>query len=643
VDPFDAAMGIVERALRKSSREMESVIGPLSWHLRLSDVLTGPNDRFALIPYLDQEARNYGVEIDRQGVKHLLDSDFERVKVGDLVEIVASALTSLYESKAELTTKDSSKSTEDQATAIPLSEHPSRAAAPENTAITGKVKWLNESKGFGFISAGEGDVFVRFSKPDADVPQEPTPSREKAAPGPEASEAPPHRVPRDPSRHKLNRIRRPSPELNAEFEDSSVDPESPGPGIAHPGAGPSGESRSSAVDSNEIRVRDLSEGQASRRIRPTPAEQPPALEALPPAPAPIGKKASSAQTIFSALDFRKWKFNKSPSTTGPLDATAVSVFYATDRLQLPKLTGSVKYGKQRSLMGALHYGKCEISIPVAHKLGRLETPSILHLEFRPDPKKHIVLTQTNGLEEQAFFEQVKSSVARSATKDAFVFIHGYNVSFEDAARRTGQIAYDLDFVGAPIFYSWPSNGKFADYAKDETNITWSVPHFQRFLTLLSHNSGAERIHIIAHSMGNRAVCDALKALSYDTTSQLRFNHLVLAAPDIDADTFRELAATLQRLSARITLYESSKDKALFASKALHGNPRAGEPLLVIVGLDTIDASAIDTNFLGHSYFSDSYPLLSDIHSILFDDKPPSGRFGLYEIQHAAGKYYAFRA
>jgi esterase/lipase superfamily enzyme len=36
-------------------------------------------------------------------------------------------------------------------------------------------------------------------------------------------------------------------------------------------------------------------------------------------------------------------------------------------------------------------------------------------------------------------------------KDAFVFIHGYNVSFEDAARRTGQFAYDLKFVGAPIF------------------------------------------------------------------------------------------------------------------------------------------------------------------------------------------------
>jgi esterase/lipase superfamily enzyme len=77
-------------------------------------------------------------------------------------------------------------------------------------------------------------------------------------------------------------------------------------------------------------------------------------------------------------------------------------------------------------------------------------------------------------------------------------------------------------VGAPIFYSWPSNGKTADYFKDETNITWSTPHLEEFLGLIAQKSGAERIHIIAHSMGNRAVCDALKALSYDRTSQLKF-------------------------------------------------------------------------------------------------------------------------
>jgi esterase/lipase superfamily enzyme len=351
-------------------------------------------------------------------------------------------------------------------------------------------------------------------------------------------------------------------------------------------------------------------------------------------------RGSTATVIFTPRSGRTILGEDEP--TLPPDATLVQVFYATDRAQIANRPGKAEYGVQRSANGNLQFGKCEVSIPKLHKIGKLETPSILRLEFRPNPKKHIILSNTYSLEENSFFGLLKSSVVKSASKDAFVFVHGYNVSFEDAARRTGQIAYDLDFIGAPIFYSWPSNGKTADYLKDETNITWSTPHFEHFLGLLAHRSGAQRIHIIAHSMGNRAVCDALKTLSYDLTSQLKFNHLVLAAPDIDADTFRELAATLQRLAGRVTLYESSQDKAIQASKKIHGNPRAGEPLLVVGGMDTIDASAIDTDFLGHSYFSDNWPLLSDIHSILFRDEPPSGRFGLVEMEHEDGKYYAFK-
>jgi len=362
---------------------------------------------------------------------------------------------------------------------------------------------------------------------------------------------------------------------------------------------------------------------------------PPRLPAAGHAPPPSLGATGSFTQFFKAPT--------SPATPPSAGTTTVSVFYATDRLQLPSLTGKIQFGKQRSLLGSLHYGRCEVSIPKTHKMGKLETPSILRLEFRPDPAKHIVLSGTFRVEEQEFFKQVQASVARSAAKDAFVFVHGYNVSFENAARRTGQMAYDLNFVGAPIFYSWPSNGKTADYPKDETNITWSTPHLQRFLTLLAQNTSAKRIYVIAHSMGNRAVCDALKLLSYDPACQLKLTHLVLAAPDIDADTFRELAAMLQKLSARITLYESSKDLALLASKKIHGNPRAGEPLLILPGLDTIDASAIDTDFLGHSYFSDTWPLLSDIHSILFEDQPPERRFGLAALEDAAGKYYAFRA
>ena len=349
-------------------------------------------------------------------------------------------------------------------------------------------------------------------------------------------------------------------------------------------------------------------------------------------PAPAARKDSS-----------KYKLNR---MRGGWDADAnlsyVRVFYSTDREQLTLLGVPPEYGPGRSKDGNLHYGECEISIPKTHKLGKLESPSITRLEFSPDPQKHIVLASIESLEEEAFLKTVSDAVAESATHEAFVFVHGYNVKFEDAARRTGQIAFDLNFVGAPIFYSWPSNGRVEDYTFDETNAQWSQDHFKRFLCLLAQHVAATKIHVIAHSMGNRVVCGALKELSLQADNPVALSQIVLAAPDMDADTFKELAAMLGRLSKNVTLYQSSKDKALMASKRIHGNPRAGEPVLVIQGMDTIDASSVDTDFLGHGYFADTWALLSDIHALLANAEPAARRVGMVARQTAEGAYYAFR-
>jgi esterase/lipase superfamily enzyme len=369
----------------------------------------------------------------------------------------------------------------------------------------------------------------------------------------------------------------------------------------------------------------------------TPEPPPPAALVPPPLPVPTDPPWKSIPHKLDRVRLKR------PGVDGrEYDATIVNVFYATDRRRASAPEVAIEYDWQQSPTGKLEYGECEVSIPDTHVMGGMESPSLLRFEFRPDPQKHIVLWKTTSIEEEAFYEKVRASVAQSEMKDAFVFIHGYNVSFEDAARRTGQFAYDLKFVGAPIFYSWPSNGSFADYIKDENNIIWSTPHFETFLDSLSQRIGAERIHIIAHSMGNRAVCEALRALSYDPNLQLKLTHLVLAAPDIDAGTFSELAATLQKHSARVTLYESSNDKALMASKKLHGNPRAGEPLLVMAGMDTIDASAVDTDFLGHSYWCEEWVVMSDIHSMLDTDQPAARRFGLTPKENAAGEYFEFQ-
>jgi esterase/lipase superfamily enzyme len=325
--------------------------------------------------------------------------------------------------------------------------------------------------------------------------------------------------------------------------------------------------------------------------------------------------------------------------------SSIVIFYATDRKQVDLTNSKIKFGPERQLNGTLTYGTCTISIPKKHKVGRVECPSLLRLEFRPNPDKHVIILETLTLEEQDFLARVATSVAASEAKDAFIFVHGYNVTFEDAACRTAQIAFDLHFIGAPICYSWPASGRITNYAADEASIIWTSPHFERFLCLIADRTGAKRIHVIAHSMGNRAACDALRALSLKKAdANVLLHHLVLAAPDIDADTFRQLAAALKSMSGHITLYASSRDKAIKLSQKLHKNARAGAPPLVIVpDVESIDASEMGADWLSHSYFSDNWPLLSDIHALLASDTPAAKRFGLTQISDARGTYYIFRA
>jgi len=304
------------------------------------------------------------------------------------------------------------------------------------------------------------------------------------------------------------------------------------------------------------------------------------------------------------------------------------------------------YGLERGR--GVELGTCEVSIPKEHQVGVLESPSIFKLEVRETPERHVVLLDVERLPEETFYTALSERVARSPAKDAFVFVHGYNVSFEDAARRTAQIAYDLDFPGAPIFYSWPSQASLTGYTVDETNVEWTVPHLREFLVALVERTGAEHVHLVAHSMGNRAVAGALRGLSYRRdVKQPMFNHVVLTAPDIDADVFRrDLAPRIVKTAERVTLYASSNDKALSYSKTVHGYPRAGDTgdyLVVVPGIDTIDVSAVDTSLfsLGHLYYGSNQTVLADLFDLIRKAKPPEQRRWLRPELLGSLKYWVF--
>ena len=376
----------------------------------------------------------------------------------------------------------------------------------------------------------------------------------------------------------------------------------------------------------------------------TQAELGPAAD-LSPKPRKSVKKSSKRSAKKAAKKAGGFTETEAPSGQKLKAFDVVQVMFATDREVESTRPGSAEFSNQRSSNGELRYGICEISIPPSHKIGVLESPSILHLQLRCDPNLHISLLRSDILPESNFLAQVNDLIRKSPRREAFVFVHGYNVSFEDAARRTGQIARDLKFQGAPILYSWPSRASLFSYSADEATVEVSAVRFAEFLRKLAQSAGASVLHIIAHSMGNRAVLLGLERLAREADPP-KLNNVILTAPDIDVERFYQIADSIENYPVRTTLYASSKDKALRESQRLHRFPRAGESgksIVIAKGVDTVDASLVDTNLfsLGHSYFGTKRTVLSDISDVL-DGKQPDSRFQLREQKSPLGRYWAFR-
>ncbi len=328
----------------------------------------------------------------------------------------------------------------------------------------------------------------------------------------------------------------------------------------------------------------------------------------------------------------------------------VRVFYGTDRNDKGPSAGIHRYGTQRNYDQdkPFAYGVADVSIPRHHEPGELESPSIFRLEIRWNPERHVTLLNVDRLEKDVFIQQLRDRVQSSADKEAFIFVHGYNVDFEYAARRTAQIAHDLRFDGAPIFYSWPSRASKWAYTADETNVKWGTANLKRFIIDVVRRTGANRVHLIGHSMGTRALTEALIAVKKELTAKENavLREIILAAPDIDADVFvRDIVPAMRDENRRITMYASSNDTALKISKQVHGNNRAGDLSalqFIPEGIDVIDASAVKTSFLGHSFFADNDSILADIRNFIIEKKDLAQRFYLKKIVKPFGTYWLFQ-
>ena len=269
-------------------------------------------------------------------------------------------------------------------------------------------------------------------------------------------------------------------------------------------------------------------------------------------------------------------------------------------------------------------------------------------EERSEVIEPVLVARNVRVDERAEYVEAARTQLRAARgplrNKAFVLVHGYNVTFAEAAKDAGKLAYDMGFEGSVFIYSWPSASNFLKYVFDKNTAIAASDPLREFLLDVVAQTGASRIHIVAHSMGNFVLLQTLEKLAATApATRIPLGEVLFVAPDVDRTNFTRLVRKLRPLGGAYTLYAASNDKALKTSKLVGGLP-AGliDPTqgpLVMDEVETVDITKASQEWIGHNHsaFKRNKQLHADIRLIMEKgEHPPHVRSNRFEKVDAGG-------
>ena len=348
----------------------------------------------------------------------------------------------------------------------------------------------------------------------------------------------------------------------------------------------------------------------------------------------------AAERILKASEPAPTPFTTPSATPLPIakDKQCQPVLYVTNRVrktdaslanQFPEFT----YERTQELT----FGSAVIRVPENHKFGHIEKPELKWYEGMPvleeeDRTRHFTMPDLRVLTKEEFLNRISTN----QTSSALLFVHGFNTGFRDALEELAQIAFDTNYSGVAIAFAWPSRGAIdvevqpvealVAYNYDRESAKYSQDSFLEVLRLLRTSAHVSKLYVIAHSMGNQLVINAIDQASCGG-ERLSITEMVLAAPDVDWDLFKLSGYRLMAAASGITLYASAADKALAFSVKWNGQSRAGfipEPgrPFIFPGILTIDVTALGDDMFGfnHDTYRTKRSVLNDIGQIVTDGK-----------------------
>jgi esterase/lipase superfamily enzyme len=272
----------------------------------------------------------------------------------------------------------------------------------------------------------------------------------------------------------------------------------------------------------------------------------------------------------------------------------------------------------------LNFARVNVTVPKSHEPGTIERKGRGRSD---DPSKYFMASEVVGYDTAPKFQKAIDVDMAARGGRALVFVHGYNTGFDDAVFRLTQIAHDSGYPGTPVLFSWASGASTTSYVYDKESAAAARDQLEVTLKLLSQ-SGAQRIDIVAHSMGTWVTMETLRQLAIEGDRDLggKLGDVVLASPDIDVDVFKSQMRRYGKPDKPFIVLLSDDDRALRLSGLLAGSqPRVGDYKnaagdLTNYGVTVVDLSdAKGVDRLNHTKFANNPELVKLLGQRLRED------------------------
>jgi esterase/lipase superfamily enzyme len=216
-----------------------------------------------------------------------------------------------------------------------------------------------------------------------------------------------------------------------------------------------------------------------------------------------------------------------------------------------------------------------------------------------------------------------------------IFVHGFNNRFDDAAYRLAQIVQDSKAPVVPVLFSWPSRGvvSLGAYADDRESAGQSREALAQLLDTVALSPAIKEVTVLCHSMGCLLTLDALRSRAMDAGRiGAKVKNVLLVAPDVDVNVFREQLQQMDSARPRFALFLSQDDHTLKLSKSFWGGATR-------LGDINAEEEPYKSDFQREKILAfDLTHLPGDAHSRAFDEV--TSVMGMIERRLAAGQQLA---